>query len=728
MTSVRVGGLLATVVLMQVLLPRILFPLERVQGTFLDRLIAGAVLITALNVAAMYVLGALGMLELLGLIGVWGVTWWLVKGRRTRRPRRSAAVTLGLLRACDVVETEGRRSAIRMFSSHTLGRWATSLGGRARAAWEQRPGPASLLTSAAIIAVLIGAGALRYSRALNHVDLVPQDSWLALSWTTFLNQGRILADGIYPQGAYMWMSALDRFYPFGLFNFVRYAGPLMNTLELLVLYWVVSRATASRVAGLLSIAVFGFFAGHPALLVVWNRQIGAMSQEFALAFALMALVFGCRYMNSHRPLDLVLAAASLFVAATSNALVIPLLAMGFGAIIVVGLITGAWRRQALTRLVLVGLAAIVAANLYFLLGALRGTPLALSFDLYNPANRATFSETEFSGSTPELGAHLAGNPIYRMGTAGAVLGVLAGAVVLRKDRERGRTLLTISTISLAAMLIFDLVLWQTGVLFRVRQGWITATLMTIGLGLGVGALVLLAATALERARARGWQPGWSSTVALEGGALVVAALLFFSLWPQYSAAARSVGPSGYPAATSVGLELLAGQDALRFTFVGVSEQYQQAIEKGFFTEAWVFGRDITFSDAKDPAYELEIPTPNVFIFAEKVAFAGPQSRPYGPTQEYYRNHTVRSRIMSRITGWCETYRSTHHDMDVVYDDPTLTVYRIRRDSVNVQGDLLSPRFKDYKWQPGQIFDEDGDITADIVVPNPEAAIRQAGRT
>ena len=721
MTAVRIAALLGTVVLVMVILPRIIFPLDRVEGTFLDRVMAGAVLMTGLNVAAMYVLGAVGLLELLALVGTWIVTWWLVKGRQRRRVRANPVIEQ-VLHACDVVETEGRRGARRTLYAGTVGRWRENTRTRVRAAWEQRPPPAAVLTSAAIVAVLIGAAAMRYSRALHHVDLVPQDSWLALSWTTFLNQGRVLADGTYPQGAYMWMSSLDRFYPFGTFNFVRYAGPLMNTLELLVLYWVVSRAAANRVAGLLSIAVFGFFAGHPALLVVWNRQIGAMSQEFALAFALISLVFGARYMTTHRPLDLVLAGAALFVGATSNALVIPLLAFGYAAIIAVGAVTGAWRMQALRRLVVVGLVAVVAANLYFLLGAIRGIPLAQSFDLYNPTNRATFEETEDSGPTPEPGAQLRGNPLYRFGAVGAAMGVAAGLLTIRRDPLRGRNLLAMSSIALGALVIFDLLLWQTGLLFRVRQGWITAALMTVGFGLGVGALAMLAATTMERARARGWRPRWSPTLALEGGALVVATLTFVLLWPQYHAAARTVEPSGYPAATSVALDLLARSEALEFTFVGVSEQYQQALEKGFFTEAWVFARDITHSDAKDPSYELEIPTSDVYIFAEKVPFLGPQARPYGPTQEYYRNQEVRGRIMARILLWCEVYRTTHADMDVVYEDPTLRVYRITRETVNLEADLLSPRFKNYRWLPGQFFNDDADITADAVVADPSAAI------
>jgi len=720
---VQIGGLLVVIAVVLVALPRLIFSLDRIPGTFLDRTMAGVVYMSALTIAAMYVLGTVGMLEMLGLVAAWGGAWWFNKGRR--RKRRFSSVVERTLEASDRVERHG---AAR-FASSRAGELRSTTRRRVVGFWGRRPRGLAMLTSLAILGVLSVAAAMRFSRALGHLDLVPQDSFLALSWTTFLNKGRVLADGTYPQGTYMWTSMLSRFYPFGVYNFTRWVGPMMNVLELVVLYWVVSRTTRNRAAGLLALAVFGLFAGHPALLVDWTRQIGAMSQEFALAFALISLLCGARYMAGRRDHDLALAGCALFVAATSNTLVVPMMALGYAVILTVGLVTGGWDRRSFVRIVAMGLGTLLAANLYFILGALRGIPLNESFDLYRPSNQVTLDPAPpTTADQPERGRELEGNPIYQLGAIGASIGVLGGVILLRRRPEEGRVVLAVSLTSFTAMILFDLFLYRSGLLFRVRQGWITAELMVVGIGAGIGAPALLLADAVERSRAGRWTQArrWSTPGALEGVALAVVAVTVLVLYPQYSAAARVAGPSGYPQASKVAIEVLGRSLPLTFTFVGVSEQYQEALDKGFFTEAWVFARDITMREARDPGYELPIPTESVYIFVEKVPFGGPQAAPVGPTQEYYRDQEKRTRMMARIRIWCDAYRASHHDMTTYYEDRELVVFRIKR-KVDVTTADLSPAFKDYTWLPGQIFDDDGDVTDDVVVPDPSSSIARARR-
>jgi len=455
------------------------------------------------------------------------------------------------------------------------------------------------------------------------------------------------------------------------------------------------------------------------LLIGCAVQRCLLARQQVAAFALISLVFGSRYLVSRRTTDVALAGGALFVGATSNSLVIPLLVVGYSVLIVVGLITRAWTKQTLGRMVAVGILAVVAANLYIPLGLARGIPLNRTFDLYSPVGSQTFDARTDEGPSLATKA-LSNNALFQLGTVAAAVGVVVGFALLVRARDQGRILLTMSGTALAVLLAYDTLVWRAGLLFRVRQGWITAELLAIGLGMGLGAIVLLLSSFIEahpkqERESQRWAPPRG---ALEGLALVVAALVFSTLWPRYSAAARTVGPSGFPQATEVALNLINAADPLTFTFVGVSEQYQEALDKGFFTEAWVFARDITFAEAKDPAYELTIPTDNVYIFAEKVAFGGPQApRAYGPTQEFYRDQTRRGRMMRRIMLWSQAYEASHKNIDIVYEDAVLRVYKIRRKVDTVRADL-SPAFKDYTWRPGEYFDDDGDITANVVTANP----------
>jgi hypothetical protein len=165
------------------------------------------------------------------------------------------------------------------------------------------------------------------------------------------------------------------------------------------------------------------------------------------------------------------------------------------------------------------------------------------------------------------------------------------------------------------------------------------------------------------------------------------------------------------------LRALDRHEQFTVTLVGGPEQFQETSNRGFFVEPWVLARDVTFTQARDPGYEVPIPTNDVYIFAEKRPFVGPQARPYGPAQEFYRDYINRGRIMKRIVLWAEMYRRFHDDMGIFYEDADLRVYHLHR-NVDVERADRSPEFKDYRWEPGTVFDDDGDVTIDRVVLAP----------
>lgn len=723
MTGVYLAFVFVSVLLVLVVAPRIIFPLREIPGTFLDRTMAGAVGITAITVAAMYLFGVFGMLETFAILAVWAATWWIAKGRHQERGRLRRFAQ-SVFTWSDLAEQKG------------VGGAASELGGGAtsRAGWRTRkrlsewrrsyPGHGAMAVSLGVLGVLAYAAYLRFERALTHLELVPQDSYLALFTTKAVNNGEFLKEGIYPQGVIFWWSIIDRFYVFETHQFIRFMGPAMAVLELIALYWVVSRVTRSRAAGLLSLSIFGLFAGNPGLFVDWSRQIGAMVQEMGIAFAIVSLVYGANYMAEGRNRDLWLAGASLFVAATGHTATVIPLAIGYTAIMIAGLLTRSWTQRSFVRMVVVGLAAVVVAHVYFPIGWLKGIPLVQSFEFYDPSNVGGFATTIAEGAMRgQVGEALRNNSIFQLGFGGALLAAVIGLLLAAAKRDVGKRLLAYGGASLGMMIAYDFVLVRYGLLFRVRMSWVAAVFMVIGVGLALGALVSLVGSLgqvrdvlherLEGSR-RLVRTG------LELAALAVAVVIVAALWPSHHSVARTVAPSGYPQATEVSTDIISSEDKLTYTLVGVSEQFQEAAFNGWFVEAWVFAKDITFSDARDPAHEIPVPTNTVYVFVEKEVFEGPQSRPFGPTEEYYRNTTKRERIMQRILLWMEEYRRFHDDVEVFYEDAQLRVYRIER-TVDLSRAQRSPAFKDYTWRPGELFNDDGDITADRVEPDPEAS-------
>jgi len=419
-----------------------------------------------------------------------------------------------------------------------------------------------------------------------------------------------------------------------------------------------------------------------------------------------------------------LAGGSMFVAATGHtASVIPL-AVGYAAIVVVGLITGAWTQRTFVRMLVVGLVAAVTAHVYFVIGWIKGIPLVQSFEFYDPANVGGFATTiAESEAASGVGQAIQTNTIFQLGFAGAVVAILVGALLVTARRDTGRRLLAYGATTAGMLLVYDFILARYGLLFRVRMSWVTAVFMVIGIGLGLGSIVALVGSLggirdLLAERLEGSRRLMRS--GLEVAAAVVALLVLAALWPSHHSVARVATPSGYPQATEVSVDLIAKEDRLAYTFVGVSEQFQEAAYNGWFVEAWVFAKDITFTEARDPSYEIAIPTNTVYVFVEKEVFRGPESRPFGPTEEYYRDTVKRERIMERIQRWMEEYSRFRDDTEIIYEDDVLRVYKIERIVDLARAERVTA-FKDYTWRPGEIFDDDGDITADRVEPDPEAS-------
>lgn len=734
MVALYILVLLLTLGVVFLLVPRIVFPLQDIPGTFLDRTVAGFLLMAAVSMVAMYVLWLFGMLEGFALIALLAAVWWFLKGRHRDNGGRMVGVAQRFFNFSDRVEQEGARDATGQTRDDTRTKLTWRLRNYLREVRDRITDPGVLLVCFVLLAILAVSAWLRFQRALVHPELVPQDSYLALYWTKSITDGNLLVEGVYPQGGYLWTSLLDHFYLFDTYSFIRFVGPLMNVVELIALYWATSRATRNRAAGLAATAVFGLFAGHPMMFVDWSRQIGSMTQEFATAFAVVGLVYGAYYMAHRRRHDLWLAGAAIFVALTTHTVTLIPLALGFAVILLVGLATASWTRQTLRRMVVVGIAAAALGHIFIPLGLLRGRGFALSYFQYNPTNYQGFGNVAQldSATTPgEVGAALSSNAFFQLGLVGALLAIGVGAALALRRNANGAVLAGMGGAALVMMLFYDLVAVRFGLLFRVRVGYVVGELQTLAMGLGLGALAIGAAQLVNvsdplwdryRSQHRGARAG------LELATLLLSGILVLALWPAQSAVARVAGPSGYPQATEVALDIIRNEDRLTYTFVGASEQFQEVAFNGFHVEAWVFAKDIEFSDARDPSYEIPIPTNTVYIFAEKDAFAGPQAQFwFGPTEEYYRTEQKRERIMQRIVEWSETYRRHHDDMDVVYDDEQLRVYEVER-TVSLERAERSEAFEDYTWLPGQYFDDDGDITADEVVPNPDApAQRTDGR-
>ena len=79
---------------------------------------------------------------------------------------------------------------------------------------------------------------------------------------------------------------------------------------------------------------------------------------------------------------------------------------------------------------------------------------------------------------------------------------------------------------------------------------------------------------------------------------------------------------------------------------------------------------------------------NLFIFVEKNPFSPFNAEPdtvefpvlADSTYRYYRSPAGRASLEARAIHLCETYRATHHDITIFYEDESIRIYRVRLSS------------------------------------------------
>lgn len=690
-----------------IVLPWIVLPRPRSARNTLDVIAINLLRWLAAVVVGVQVLALLRLYETLTLVILIVFATWYFKLRpggwgldRLRGMGDRASVAAA--RLGDKRERPGAQPESTSWSGAPVS--GGSLRDRFRAVTD-RPGLAGripiLLLASPIIFVIVAGLVRRLVLPAQRVALSPSDSYVALTWTKQLEQNVLWPDGIYPEGMHAFLSIVHKLsFGLDLTEVIRFSGLLTVGMLIFGILYIVLRLTRDPGAAVFAAGAFALFGSRPEFNLPWLRQTGPLPQEFGLGVAVLALTFvAMAVVQRDRDHLNTVGAAALAIASIHPIPIVAFCGLTVVLAIGAGVFVRGGRGMAVKTIATTAGAALLGF-MYIPIGYLVGKEMYLGVQEFIP-----FFGSGQEASSPQARSILEGlghNSMSMWAALLAVAGCVGGAILMmaKRNRIRGAQMLGLSILSLAIVLSYDTRIFGVPAFYAGRLSNVVGPLLTIAFGVGLAGLLAIIPSRLGLGKA-----------ALSVIAGVVALSLFGAAFPTRAADEKGSYVE-YESVARVTERIKDNHERFTYTIVGIPEQRQRILGEGFFVDLWVFARDAQVREAMDPTYQVPIPTTDVFILVEKVPNPGLELPPRAPTEEYYRNFKKRGRIMTTTYVWCETYMRYHDDMSVYYDDEDIRVYRIRH-SPDYRAADESSRFKDYRWNPGALFNE-GPVRVDQV--------------
>ncbi|MBI4260865.1 MAG: hypothetical protein HY658_09905 [Actinobacteria bacterium] len=656
MAVLSAAGVAAALVLVYGIVPRLVFPPPRFARDPFDRILIDLVRMTALAIALVHVLVGLRLLQTLGLVLVLTAiglytrirAGWAWPRRRIPAPDRIAKAVLIVSEAAS---TQGNLEVKRLLRERLRGSLRRITSPMRRDLFAQ------LGLVLPLLAVLAGSLVIRLAYPVTHEVVPTPDSYVHLSWTKHLQMGEMFVDGVYPRGMHAFLTTAAKLTGASTESLIRFAGPLLNTFFVLVIYLLILRATRNAGAALIGAALVGLLGTLRLVGLSPPRQIGTLPQEFAVLMASIGILMALEYAARPERARLYMVGMAAFVVAISHPLGPLVLGAGLATVGPFAAVTGRGMGATL-RLWWAGIAGTLVGTAYIplgiaVVGSLERNPVSL-----NPFGQAT--QDLISYRLP-----LDQNPIAALAVLGALAALLHGLWQIRTNRGRG--------VAIAATSSFVLVVVALSTAGRevLHPWWVkrwdemTSVFLPVGIGLGLA--TLLAALSFRRPLRR-----VGASVAL---ATAIVGATVVALPPRVVAAAR---PTEYESAAVALDRIIASHERYEFAVVGTPEWHTHVLLHGYHVHLTSFADLIPARRAVDPAFDIPIPSRWVYFLTEKVPFGYRPGVP-APGVERYQEPEARLLLMQTVSGWLETYARYHDDLRVWYEDDVIRIWVLDRE-------------------------------------------------
>ena len=272
-------------------------------GSVLDKLIANFLRMVLFIILAGYLLVITKLFEVIGILGV-VIIWTLFQ--QSRHSVRNVSSSYAIAVLFDLIELPQTSirfirklpSRIKELSFHSMHRMQ-----RLRL-------NASTVTISLVVIVIATVVWMRLYVGVTDPTPKMSDGDVLLAWIKYINLRYLMHDGIYPQGYFFYMAVLGKFSVINPLYILNFTGPLDSVMIILTMYYFVFKLTQSKLAALVSITLYGIL-GQNLLFQEWVRQSGSETQEFGFIFALPAMYFLHRYLDTKNWTDFWVAFAGL---------------------------------------------------------------------------------------------------------------------------------------------------------------------------------------------------------------------------------------------------------------------------------------------------------------------------------------------------------------------------------------------------------------------------------
>jgi hypothetical protein len=500
-----------------------------------------------------------------------------------------------------------------------------------------------LVACAAMVVFLVSA-CLRFYHPIFHAALPLSDAYVTLAWMKYMEARVLFHDGLYPHGFHIVLSAIRKVAAIDPVMVLKFVGPFCAVLIVVGVYYFVSRASGSSIAGLTGAFVYGVLPTR--LPLAYERQASTNSQEFALLFVLPTGWFVLRYLVGGDRQDLIAATCGLAVVG----LVHPVVALFMAAVVFAAYVAGVLDRSVdlghYGRMSAAGALAATAASLPLLVGYLSGVPFH--------GSSVQFATTMGAVHAPQLGPFL---------WAGMILG-LAGCTwhILKGTRPRAGPLFALLVI-IGGYVIYEAPAFGIqSTALAARSCEFASVACACGFGFGAS---MFASPASWSGRAR--------------SVLVLVVCIMLALTGSVY-----ISPPAKP--YTMQSDAAVEQYLRMASLVAPGDWMMVSNEEGYALALGVGWHQMTddFLARYDPTEEtlvaLEGPdkgeepgVPCIFIHQEKNVYVSALAEPSVAKTTMHREEQK-----PRLLAWLNAYRASHADIRVYYEDDDLVVWLIER--------------------------------------------------
>lgn len=288
-----------------ILWPKLIFP--SITGDFAERLASRFIMMTLFLIVLGYLLVSLQLFEILAIFPI----FLLMAARANIRnvfikSSPKSKVSKGITKFYDYLEGKyDPKPEARLYLITRHNNFMAEVRQRFSRGHEW-------IESLMIIVVIIISGYIRFYDSMVNATPAMSDGYVTLAWIKYIDQRILFHDGIYPQGFYIWMDYLAKFSFSDPLYILKYTGPLNAILLMLGMYFAVSRWSGSRMAGLVSMIIYGLL-GSVISGGSFERQASTNSQEFAFIFVIPTIYFLHQWLRDRIRRSLLVGIAGMMV-------------------------------------------------------------------------------------------------------------------------------------------------------------------------------------------------------------------------------------------------------------------------------------------------------------------------------------------------------------------------------------------------------------------------------